>query len=103
MRNISDNEMMCECCQGVSNKKPLDLLCSEEDLVFLGSGNSLFFKVSKYVGLILLIVFLVTGSGYYLIAGNVCEKEGNDCGSFFGFPIIIHEINPQDILSLIHI
>ena len=59
---------------------------------FLGSGYSLFFKLSKYVGLILAIIFLVSGSGYYFLAGTFCKGEDSACGSFFGIPFIIHEI-----------
>lgn len=57
--------------------------------MFLGMGYVMFFKLSKCAFLILLTVFLLSGSAYYLLVANSCGIE-NKCANFFGFPIVIH-------------
>ena len=59
----------------------------------MGVGYPLYFKLSKYITSMILLVFLISGSGlYYLLTVN-CEQN---CLSFFGFTIIDFEIEEKE-------
>lgn len=54
------------------------------DLSIYGSGYPLYFKLTKYYALIILIVFLLSGSLTYLLNDMMCESK---CVYFFGIKV----------------
>ena len=80
-----DDGKICQCCDNLINKEPIPLCCKDEDLLFLGVGYALFYKLTKYFAWIILLIFFISGSGFYFLVTLKCESE---CIFFFGIPII---------------
>lgn len=57
----------------------------------------MYFKLARYFALIIFLIFVVSGSGYYLLVTLKCVS---DCVYFFGIPIINLEISAEDSLRL---
>lgn len=74
-------------------KYELALGCEDEELLFLGVGYPLFYKLARYFGLIIVLIFMISGSGYYFLVTLNCTKE---CVYFFGIPIINLEISGSE-------
>ncbi len=88
----------CLCCEHIINKSPLPLCFKEEDLLALGVGYPLYYKITKYFLMILLGIFFISGSAIYFLMTMQCSSP-TSCLTIFGFPIINISIMEQNNLS----
>jgi hypothetical protein len=58
----------------------------------LGIGYPLYFKLAKYITAMVILVFVVSGSGLSYLLTVDCKDK---CLSFFGFTIIDFEIESE--------
>ena len=57
----------CLCCEHIINKTSLPVCFRDEDLLNLGVGYPLYYKITKYFVMILLGIFFVSGSAMYFL------------------------------------
>jgi hypothetical protein len=69
------------------------LNCNDEDLLMLGIGYPLFYKLTRYFGMVIFIIFIISGSGFYFLVTLNCVEN---CVYFFGIPIINLEMSGED-------
>ncbi|EAS01331.2 transmembrane protein, putative (macronuclear) [Tetrahymena thermophila SB210] len=81
-----DNIECCPCCNNFVNKGNMDINCSDQDLEFLGAAYPLFFKMTIYVIIFILILFFFGGSMRIMWSNWNCE---DDCVRFFGYFVIM--------------
>lgn len=86
--SIKDIEV-CPCCENPINKQPISICCNEDELLFLGVGYPLYFKLAKYITAMVILVFVASGSGLSYLLTVDCKDK---CLSWFGFTIIDFEI-----------
>ena len=84
---------ICPCCENIIEKDPIPLTCNDEELLFLGLGYPLFYKLTRYFAMIIGMIFLISGSGFYFLVTLNCTSE---CIYFIGIPIINLEISGED-------
>jgi hypothetical protein len=96
----------CPCCDHIVNKSPLPVAFSDEDVLNLGVGYPLYYKLSRYFFLILLGIFFISGSAMYFLMTLRCE--GNQtCLTIFGIPVINtsmmeqHNLNSTEIVNTV--
>lgn len=69
------------------NKQPLPVCFADEELLGLGVGYALYFKVAKYFMAIMVVIFFVSGSAIYFLMVLRCDVD-SACYTLFGIPII---------------
>lgn len=87
-----DDSKVCPCCENIIEKEPISLNCKDEDLLFLGLGYPLFFKLTRYFSMIISMIFLISGSGFYFLVTLQCREK---CIRFLGIPIINLEMSGE--------
>lgn len=80
------------------NKIPLPVCFRDEQLLSLGVGYPLYFKVMKYFMLFLVGIFFISGSAMYFLMSLKCEVE-SACITFLGFPIVNISVTEQNNLN----
>ena len=88
----------CPCCDNVVNKQPLPVCFPDDMLISFGIGYPLYYKISKYFILVLLGIFVVSGSAMVFLMSLRCDSS-NSCISLLGIPIINISIMDQPNLS----
>jgi len=88
----------CVCCDHIINKAPLPLCFKDEDLLNLGVGYPLYYKITKYFFMILLGIFFISGSAMYFLMTLQCQAS-TTCLTIFGVPIINISIMEQNNLN----
>ena len=83
---------VCPCCENIIEKEPIALNCADEELLYLGVGYPLFYKLTRYFAVIIGMIFLISGSGFYFLVTLDCKSE---CVRFLGIPIINLEMSGQ--------
>jgi hypothetical protein len=83
----SINPQFCPCCDNIVNKTPLGICFRDDELLFLGVGYPLYYKLAKYFIGIIVGIFFVSGSAIYFMMTLECSNNGA-CYTLFGFPII---------------
>lgn len=67
-----DKPQFCPCCDHIVNKAPLPIAFSDEDLLNLGVGYPLYYKLSRYFIFIVLGIFFISGSAMYFLMTLRC-------------------------------
>lgn len=93
LENTDDAEI-CPCCNNFVNKGNMDINCNDKDLEFLGSAYPLFFKMTIYVIVFILILFFFGGSMRIIISNWNCE--GDSCVRFFGYFVIMDQSKEKE-------
>ena len=85
-----DESRVCPCCDNIIDKEPIPLLCDEDDLLYLGVGYALFYKLARHSAIVLGMILLICGSGFYFLISSNCKSN---CIYFLGITIINLEIS----------
>lgn len=64
----------CPCCDHIVNKTPLPVCFKDEDLLGLGVGYPLYYKITKYFLMILMGIFFISGSAIYFLMSLQCQN-----------------------------
>jgi hypothetical protein len=96
--DTKEKPQFCPCCDHIVNKTSLPLCFKEDDLLGLGVGYPLYYKIAKYFLMILLGIFFISGSAIYFLMSLKCQNEAT-CLTFFGVPIINISIMEQNNLN----
>lgn len=60
-------------------------------------GYPLYYKLTRYFGILIFMIFMISGSGFYFLVTLSCT---DNCIYFFGIPIINLEISGEDSAHL---
>jgi hypothetical protein len=88
----------CPCCDNIVNKTALGLCFRDDELLFLGVGYPLYYKLAKYFLAIMVGIFFVSGSAIYFMMALECSTQGT-CYTLFGFPIVNISVAEQTNLN----
>ena len=55
----------CPCCDGIVNKNPIPVCFDVREILMLGTGYSVYYRLSKHLWLMMVCIFFLSGSGYY--------------------------------------
>ena len=88
----------CPCCDNILDKQPLPVCFKDNELLFLGVGYPLYYKLSKYFMLILLGIFFISGGAILFLMTLQCEESQN-CLTLLGIPLVNTDIMRESNLS----
>jgi hypothetical protein len=89
---------LCPCCDNIVNKKSLHVCFKDEQLLPMGVGYPLYYKITKYFFLILLGIFFISGGAMYFLMTFHCSSS-EKCLTLFGIPIVDISIAEQHNLD----
>ncbi len=96
--SLVNDPQFCPCCDNIVNKTPLTICFTDDELLFLGVGYPLYYKLTRYFLAIMVGIFFVSGSAIYFLMALECSNRGT-CYTLFGIPIINISVAEQTNLN----